>query len=462
MNHRTATIAAVATPSGPGGIGIIKISGTDAVSIAASIFRKAGEKTGEFVSHRLYYGHIVNPETGQVYDEVLLAVMRGPRSYTGEDVAEIQAHSGPAVLGLILELVLKQGAEPAAPGEFTQRAFLNGRIDLTRAEAVMDIIAAKTEKSLEIAAAQIRGDISTRVETVREALLEILTQTEAAIDFPDDVGEDGHTENIVPILRHEVIDRLKELIRHYESARFLRDGLHIVIAGKPNAGKSSLMNCLLGKDRSIVTPVPGTTRDMIVDFADIRGIPVTFADTAGLHETDDPVELFGIQKTKQAIENADLILFVADVSQPLSADDHNLYELIAHKKIILAANKSDLVSAEFQPEIPETWNNIASVIKISALYDQGTERLREMIAAVCTGEAEDRADTVVPNLRHKSALERSLKAASAAADGILAGTPSELIAMDIRDALNALGEITGRVVTEDVLDQIFSRFCIGK
>jgi tRNA modification GTPase len=219
------------------------------------------------------------------------------------------------------------------------------------------------------------------------------------------------------------------------------------------------MNCLLGKDRSIVTPFPGTTRDMIEDTADIRGIPVSLADTAGLHETEEPVELLGIQKTKQAIGTADLILFVADISQPLSAEDHGIYELISDKKIILVANKSDLVCAEFQPEIPETWNSIPT-IKISALHHQGTERLKDLIAEICTGEAQ--ADTVVPNLRHKLAIERSLEAASAAAEGIVRGIPAELIAMDIREALNALGEIIGSVLTEELLDQIFGRFCIGK
>jgi len=456
------TIAAIATPSGRGGIGIIKISGTEAVSIAGMIFRKASSRClWDFESHRLYYGHIVNPETGLAYDEVFLAVMRAPRSYTGEDVVEIQAHSGPAVLRSILETVLKLGAKPAEPGEFTKRAFLNGRIDLTQAEAVMDIIAAKTSESLEIAAAQIRGDIGNRIEAVREALLGILTGIEAAIDFPDSVGEDGDTEDLIAILRHQVIDKLNALVRQYESARFFREGLKVLIAGKPNAGKSSLMNCLLGKDRCLVSPVPGTTRDMIEDQLDIRGIPVTFADTAGLHETDDPVEILGIQKTKQAVDAADLILFVTDISQSLTADDHNLYAAICHKKIILAANKSDLVPEDFQPEIPDTWN-IASAIKISALHNQGTAMLRELIAETVTADDGYQTDTVVPNLRHKLALDRSLEAASAAADGIENGIPSELIAIDIRDALNALGEIIGLSVTEDVLDQIFSRFCIGK
>jgi tRNA modification GTPase len=456
------TIAAIATPSGRGGIGIIKISGTEAFSIAGTIFRKASSRMqGDFESHRLYYGHIVNPETGLAYDEVLLVVMRAPRSYTGEDAVEIQAHSGYAVLGSILELVLRQGAKPAEPGEFTKRAFLNGRIDLTQAEAVMDIIAAKTSESLEIAAARIRGEIRTRVEAVRESLLGILTGIEAAIDFPDSVGEDGDTDDIIAILRHQVIDKLNALVRQYESARFLRDGFKVLIAGKPNTGKSSLMNCLLGKDRCLVSPVPGTTRDMIEDQLDIRGIPVTFADTAGLHETDDPVEILGIQKTKQAIDAADLILFITDISQPVTADDDMLYAAICHKKIILVANKSDLVSEDFQPEIPGNWN-FGTAIKISALHNHGTERLMELIAETVTADAGDRTDTVVPNLRHKLAIDRSLEAASAAADGIENGIPSELVAIDIRDALNALGEIIGLCVTEDVLDQIFSRFCIGK
>lgn len=465
------TIAAIATPVGSGGIGIIRISGQDALSIASSIFQRLhpssppgrfGRERGCFKSYRLYHGYIVDPENQRVLDEVLLAVMMAPNSYTREDVVEIQAHCGPVVLSSILELVLKSGARLAEPGEFTKRAYINGRIDLTQAEAVIDVINAKTNKSLEIAAAQIKGNMRTSVETIRDSLLHILTEIEAAIDFPDDVGEIVDTDTAIEVIQSKVVDTLKSLINRYKNAHVLRDGLKVVIAGKPNVGKSSLMNCLLQKDRVIVTSIPGTTRDLIEDTLNIRGIPVTITDTAGLHETDDPVEVMGIKKTREYINNSDLVLFMVDASCPLTSDDYKIYEKINGRGLILVINKSDLVDDEFNLDIPDDWVKIPR-IKISALYNRGLDPLKDLIAKVSLHEGGfDAGNTIIPNLRHKLALDRSLLAASSAVEGIRAGTPFELIAIDIKEAIDCLDEITGAAINEDVIDQIFSRFCIGK
>ncbi len=387
----SATIAAIATPAGSGGIGIIKISGKDALAIAASVFRKSCARTpnpelrtpNAFESHRLYHGYVVNPENGRVLDEILLAVMVAPHSYTREDVVEIHAHSGSAVLTAILDLVLKNGARLADPGEFTKRAYLSGRIDLTQAEAVIDIINAKTDKSLEIATAQIRGNMKAHIESVRDSLLHILAETEAAIDFPEDVEESIDTDAVSEVIQNQVVHKLNELIRQYKNAHFLRDGLKVLIAGRPNVGKSSLMNCLLRKDRAIVTPIPGTTRDFIEETLNIRGIQVTITDTAGLHETDDPVEILGIKKAYEYIDNADLILFMTDLSQPLTPDDHKIYEKISHKDFILVTNKADLVEDRFAPDIPDAWRLPKSpelrkpeIIKTSVIYDKGVDALR--------------------------------------------------------------------------------------
>jgi len=313
------TIAAIATPTGSGGIGIIKISGKDAFSIAEAIFQKSHASRGEgsseskalsfpLKSHRLYHGHIVNPGTGQVLDEVLLSAMKAPRTYTREDVIEINTHSGHIVMASILDLVLQQGARLADPGEFTKRAYLSGRIDLTQAEAVIDIINSRTQKSLEIATSQIKGNLKNRIESIRGSLIDIITQVEAAIDFPEDVGDVIDAVSVKQILDKEIIGELSDMVEQYENAHFLRDGLKMIVVGRPNVGKSSLMNRLIQEDRVIVTPIPGTTRDLIEETLNIHGIPVIIADSAGLHETKDPVEVIGIGKTKDYIHASDLIL----------------------------------------------------------------------------------------------------------------------------------------------------------
>ena len=468
------TIAAISTPTGSGGIGIIKISGKDAFSIAEAIFQKSHASRAEdgskskalsfpLKSHRLYHGHIVNPGSGQVLDEVLLSAMKAPMTYTREDVIEINTHSGYIVMASILDLVLQKGARLADPGEFTKRAYLSGRIDLTQAEAVIDIINSRTQKSLEIATSQIKGNLKNRIEAIRGSLIDIITQVEAAIDFPEDIGDVIDAVFVKQILDKEIIGELSDMVEQYENAHFLRDGLKMIVVGRPNVGKSSLMNRLIQEDRVIVTSIPGTTRDLIEETLNIHGIPVIIADSAGLHETKDPVEVIGIGKTKDYIHASDLILFMIDASDPFTIEDQKIYKtIIGDKRLILVINKIDLVEDDFKPEIPETWEKIPSV-KISALYGNGLNSLKDLIAKLAVGDHQlEVQNTIIPNLRHKIALEKSLEFAVSASEELRKGTSFELIAIDIKETLDKLGEIVGVVAKEDVIDQIFSRFCIGK
>ncbi|MFC1830286.1 tRNA uridine-5-carboxymethylaminomethyl(34) synthesis GTPase MnmE, partial [Thermodesulfobacteriota bacterium] len=463
------TIAAVATPIGSGGIGIIKISGKDALSIAASLFRKSkptssppvnrdSSSDATFKSYQLYHGYVVNPENKKIVDEVLLSVMKAPRSYTREDIVEINAHSGPVAISSILDLVLRHGARLAEPGEFTKRAFLNGRIDLTQAEAVIDIINAKTDKSLEIATTQIKGDMRAAIEGIRDSLLAILTDIEAAIDFPEDVGDILDTEGALEHVELSALEPLRELVGLYQNAHVLRDGLRMAVVGRPNVGKSSLMNRLIKKDRAIVTSVPGTTRDLIEETLNIRGIPVIISDMAGFHETDDPVEVIGLTKAQECIENSDLVLFMVDVSEALTVDDDKIYEIIKDRTVVLVINKIDLVGENTVFEIPDRWE-IDHRMNISALYNMGVDALKDLIAAVCVGGSGlEIGNMNIPNLRQKVALDRSLQAIEAFVTGLRNGIHSELGAIDLEEGVSALGEILGISVKEDVLDQIFSRF----
>jgi len=388
--------------------------------------------------------------------------MLAPHTYTMEDVVEINTHSGPVVLASILNLVLKKGAKLAEPGEFTKRAYLNGRIDLTQAEAVIDIINSKTDKALEIATSQIKGDLKSRIEAIRGVLLDILVETEVAIDFSDDAGEILNSDRTIKKLERRVVDDLKELIEKYENAHVLRDGLKMVVVGRPNVGKSSLMNRLIQEDRAIVTPIPGTTRDLIKETLNIHGIPVIIADTAGLHETDDPVEVIGIEKAQEYISDSDLILFMVDASDSLTDEDYKIYETISNKRLIIVINKSDLVEDDFELEIPDSWNTLPR-IKISALYGRGLNEVKDLIVNLSIGEyGLEVQNKIIPNLRHKIALERSLRLCVAAIEEIRKETSFEFIAIDIKEAVDRLGEITGDTATDDVIDQIFSRFCIGK
>jgi len=470
------TIAAIATPSGRGGIGIIKVSGAEAISIAAAIFRHrnrrlpAASKTSArhsgpgdiaFQSHRLYYGYIVDPADESLLDEVLLSVMKAPQTYTCENLVEINSHGGPVVLQSILALVLKHGARLAEPGEFTQRAFLNGRIDLTQAEAVIDIVNARTEKSLQIATAHAGGRLRKRVESIQQPLVRMLTRAEAGIDFPEDV-EDLIDQTAVGEIREKVVDPLEKLIRDYLDSHVLRDGLKVAVVGKPNVGKSSLMNRLVEKDRAIVTSIPGTTRDVIEETLNIRGVPLVLSDTAGFHETDDPVESIGVEKTIANANGSDLILFLTEANTPLSDEDYQLYDRIKGKPLIIVLNKIDLVCGKPAACVPERWTGYPG-IRISALYGQGIDSLKDKIIETTRGDYPiDLNETIVPNLRQKIALDKSLAAAKGAIAELKNGASTELVAINLKEAIDSLGEVIGTNVKLDILDKVFSQFCIGK
>ena len=479
MTHNPDTIAAIATSGGKGGIGIVKISGLNAFAVANAIFRPIDRcqdsnavihpahqdkrpKAFEFETHRLYYGHIVDPQNGALLDEVLLSAMKAPQTYTREDVVEINAHGGAVVLHAILQLVLEKGARLAEPGEFTQRAFVNGRIDLTQAEAVIDVINARTQKSLQLAAAQVTGKLQEQITSIRDGLVDLLTRIEAAIDFPEAVAEFMQPEDTLKTLQKEVLEPLKSLIRNYVDAHVFRDGLAVAVVGRPNVGKSSLLNQLVQKDRAIVTDVPGTTRDVIEETLNLAGIPVVVSDTAGVHHTDNPVEKIGIEKTLEHVNGSDLVLFMIEASSPLAPEDYHIYEKIKSKPIIIVLNKIDLTRKGNETAIPDDWvfNDRG---RISALYDKGIDRLKDKIIQLAGGDDPiDLNAVIVPNLRHKQLLERSLVATETIIEQTQKGTSSELLAIHLQEAIDSLGAISGDNVKVDVLDQIFSRFCVGK
>jgi tRNA modification GTPase len=463
------TIAAIATPGGRGGIGIIKISGLRSFAIARSIFRpsdsnlslvsgaaRAGQKSEplEFETHRIYHG--------QLLDEVLVSAMKAPRTYTREDVVEINAHGGAVVLHTILKLVMRKGARFAEPGEFTKRAFLNGRIDLTQAEAVIDIINARTQKNLELATGQVTGRLRQMLVSIRSQLTDILTRVEAAIDFPEDIEaliEPGGTAKTV---EKEAVAPLKRLIGYYIDAHIFRDGLTVAIVGRPNVGKSSLLNQLVKKDRAIVTSIPGTTRDIIEETLNIKGIPVIVSDTAGVQKTENPIEMIGIEKTLAHVNGSDLVLFLIEANCPLGTADHQIYAKIKTKPVFVVLNKIDLTQNRTDTAIPDKWTYVDR-LRISALYDQGIDHLRDKIVKWAGGENPvNLAEAIVPNLRHKLLLEKTLGAAETITEELQKGTSTELVAIHLQEAIDALGEITGDSAKVDVLDQIFSRFCVGK
>ena len=388
--------------------------------------------------------------------------MKAPRSYTKEDVVEINAHGGQVAVNAILELVLRQGGRIAEPGEFTKRAFLNGRIDLTQAEAVIDVINARTDKSLQAAAGQIKGQLKRGVEHIREFLIAFFTRVEAGIDFPDDVADLVDPKVAAGEIKTCVIQPLKQLIQHHLDGNILREGLKVAVVGRPNVGKSSLLNRLLQKDRAIVTAVPGTTRDTIEETLNIKGFPIILSDTAGLHDTKDPIETLGIEKTMKTIEDADMIIFMVEAHCSLTKEDYKIYNQVHSKPFVMAINKIDLLNGESSVVLPDSWGK-KNCVEISALYDRGVENLKEKM--ILTGFGKDPIDNetaIVPNLRQKLLLEDSLRASEITHRELENGTPMELIAIHLQEAIDSLGQILGTNVKVDVLNEIFSRFCIGK
>lgn len=455
------TIAAVATPPGAGGIGVVKISGPRAIPITLPLLHPPRELS-RLRSHHLYYGSIIHPETEKILDEVLFVIMRAPHTYTREDVVEVQAHGSRCGLGAILELVLKRGARLADPGEFTKRAFLNGRIDLSQAEAVIEVVNAQTTEGLELAARQLKGHLLEAIQAIRRPVEIILVEVEAAIDFPEDVDDIIHPEPFAQGMLQDVIGPLEELLEHYDEGHVYREGVAATIIGRPNVGKSSLMNRLLQKERAIVTAIPGTTRDFIEETVNIKGVPLRLIDTAGLHHTDDALEAVGVRVTKERLDEADLVLFMVDCSIPLSDEDTQIYDLVRNRKTILVINKIDLGNQGQVSRIVERLPGLAWV-EVSALYNRGIEKLKATVFREVTHQSGP-ADlpSIVPSLRHKVAIEKALAASKEAVEGFKDRRHTELVAVDLREALDALGEIIGVTTTEEILDQVFSRFCIGK
>lgn len=447
------TIAAIATPLGEGGLAVLRISGPEARAIADKVFiGKAHPSTAP--SHTLHFGKIVR--AGRTIDEVLLAVLRAPKTFTREDTVEISCHGGILPAKLVLDAILESGARLAEPGEFTRRAFLNGRIDLAQAEAVADLIHSRTELALAAANEQLAGQLSRRINRLRDDLLHILAHVEAHIDFPD--------EDIAPDTREQLLKRLEEglafigqLLQTANEGQILRRGIRAAIIGRPNSGKSSLLNQLLGRDRAIVSPIPGTTRDTIEETANVRGLPVVFIDTAGLREARDEIEIEGIRRSRQSLAQAELILHVLDANQPFTAEDGNYFTEFAGKKRILVRNKADL---PVRCELPSA---IAPVVDVSCVTGQGVEPLKDAIKAmVWSGEIDAEMLQVMINSRHQDALNRSRTAALRTLEALRNNATLELVALDLRISVAAVGEIVGKTTTEDLLDSIFGQFCIGK
>ena len=457
--YREDTIAAVATPPGEGGVAIVRVSGPDAERIAREVFFRNSGTNGRFRSHMLHYGTIREPSSELVLDEVLLTIMRKPRSYTGEDVVEVHCHGGPVLVRRILELILSRGARHAEPGEFTKRSFLNGRMDLAQAEGVLDLVRARTEKGARLGLDQVQGGVSKWVGELRGELLEILVQVEAAIDFPEEEIELLQRDHLADkIIR--LREKITSLIASYDWGRLFREGAKVCIAGRPNVGKSSLLNALVGEERVIVTPVPGTTRDVIEESINLGGLPVVLWDTAGIREGVDQVEQIGVSFSLRRLEEAEAVLVVLDGSDSLSPEDRFVLEAVKGKKGLVVVNKSDLTQ-RLQFEQAQRAANGKEVLSVSAKLGEGVDNLMSRLRDLLIG-AEVEPPIVVTNMRHKAALERAGESLLEGNRALLKGLPSEIVAMELQEAKEVLEEIIGAVTNVDILERIFSSFCIGK
>lgn len=457
-NIRTDTIAAISTPLGEAGIGIVRLSGPDAEAIARKIFRPYRLPGDLWRSHHLLLGRIIDPVQGEIVDEVLLSLMRAPHSYTREDVIEINCHSGYAVLSRILHLVLEHGARLAAPGEFTQRAFLSGRIDLTQAEAVLEVIQARTAASLRIATQHLAGGLGQEIRALRDRLTDLVASVEATIDFPEEVPDLAPAQVLADL--QPLIDQIQALKDSYAQGRLFQEGLAVVIAGRPNVGKSSLLNRLLQEERAIVTEIPGTTRDVIEETISLQGLPVRLCDTAGLRAARDRVEELGIQRAQDRLAQADLILYLVDVSQPLSPEDVAQLTALANRSVLLVLNKCDLPTILAETALQSRWPY--PVFKISALTGQGLEHLKAAIFQAALGNGLNLSGQIVTQARHRQNLAACLRFLEQGRDILRTGQPLELLALDLQEAARELGEILGEEIGEEVLERIFARFCLGK
>ncbi len=450
------TITAISTPLGEGAIGIVRLSGTDALAIAQSVFK--GKNLEQVASHTINYGHIIDPKTGTIIDEVMVSVMLAPKTFTRENVVEINTHGGIAVTNEILQLLIRQGARMAEPGEFTKRAFLNGRVDLTQAEAVMDIIRAKTDKAMTIAVKQLDGSLSQLINDTRQEILNTLAQVEVNIDYPeyDDVEE--MTTALLREKTQEFQSLLENLLRTAKRGKILREGLSTAIIGRPNVGKSSLLNNLLREDKAIVTDIAGTTRDVIEEYVNIKGVPLKLVDTAGIRETDDLVEQIGVERSKKALQEADLVLLVLNASEKLTDQDRALLNLSQDSNRIILLNKTDLEQKIEFEQLP------ADLIPISVLTNQNINLIEDRINQLFFDNAGlvEQDATYLSNARHISLIEKAVQSLEAVNDGLALGMPVDLLQVDLTRTWEILGEITGDAAPDELITQLFSQFCLGK
>jgi tRNA modification GTPase len=455
------TIAAMATPVGESGIGIIRISGPDAKDIGLALLKKPNRASFQVLEdHRIYYGLVVDPQTNSGLDEVLFFYARKPRSFTAEDTVEIQAHGGTLNLSKILNIVLQHGARLAEPGEFTLRAYVNGRIDLVQAESIIDLIRAKTDKAHQLAIQQLTGKTTQAIHQVESELYHILVTIEAILDFPED-GIPELTKNTIMSTVTMIETRLTEILETIDEGRKIREGVSIVIIGRPNVGKSSLLNFFLQEERSIVTEIPGTTRDVIEAQIQLRGIPVRLYDTAGLRDTENPIERIGIQKAEQYIAEADLILLLLDGNEPLTDEDRHIIERSTRRKAMILINKIDLPQRLDRDQLPPV--SAMKRTELSALTGRGFPELEEaIVSAVGLGKITVDDRPLLSRVRHKKALEEAINSLQNFKSGFSQGISEDLLAIDLRSCLAAIGEITGKNVSEEVIQGIFSQFCIGK
>lgn len=455
------TIAAISTALGEGAIGIVRLSGENAVEIANQLF--VGKNLHDVPSHTIHYGHLKNPkEQDKMIDEVMVSVMRGPKTFTREDVVEINCHGGIVIVNTVLQTVLQNGARLAEPGEFTKRAFLNGRIDLSQAEAVMDLIRAKTDTSMSVALKQVDGHLASLIRELRQTILNTLAQVEVNIDYPEYDEVEEMTLAALEKSARVVKDKLNYLLQTAQQGKILRDGLQTAIIGRPNVGKSSLLNRLLREDKAIVTDIAGTTRDTIEEYVNVRGVPLKLIDTAGIRETDDIVEQIGVERSKKAIAEAEFIILILNQSEPLSMADIELLNQTKYVKKIVLLNKMDLPNQLDKKELG-TYVNLEDVVELSVLNNEGIDALEDKISeCFFAGDVNDTDATYVSNVRHISLIQQAIERLDEVLMGIESFVPVDLIQIDFTRAWELLGEITGDTVQDELLTELFSQFCLGK
>ena len=456
----TDTIAAISSAAGNSGIGIIRVSGDEAIEVVDKIFRPANKnkKLANVESHTVHYGHIMDGD--KTLDQVLVIVMKNPHSYTGEDTVEIDCHGGMLILKKVLDLVLKNGARTAEPGEFTKRAFLNGRIDLSQAEAVMDLINSKNDFALNSSIEQLKGGVSDAIKDIRKDIIYHIAFIESALDDPEHISLDGYDEEITEML-NENINKISKLVNSFDNGRIMKEGIKTVILGKPNAGKSSLLNLMLGEDRAIVTDIEGTTRDTLEESINFNGLSLKIIDTAGIRDTEDLVERIGVNKAKEIAKEGDLIIYVVDGSRELDDNDREIIKLINDKQAIILVNKSDMDTVINIDELKKDSNR--DVILFSAKNGEGMDQLEEEIRNMFySGKVTYNDQVYITNARHKEALENALESLKQVKNSVDAGMPEDFYSIDLMDAYTDLGLIIGESVEDDLVNEIFSKFCMGK